>query len=61
MVGAQMLGRKAYLMELDPQYVDVILQRMTEFSGKDATRQDGKKWSELSKERHAAEKVEKKK
>lgn len=33
LIAAEQTGRKAYLMELDPLYVDVIVQRFQTFSG----------------------------
>lgn len=33
LIAAERLGRKAYLMELDPAYCDVIVQRWQEFTG----------------------------
>lgn len=36
MIAAEQLGRRAYLMEIDPHYVDVILTRWEEFTGKRA-------------------------
>jgi DNA modification methylase len=36
MIAAEKLGRKSYLMELDPKYCDVIVQRWEEFTGKKA-------------------------
>jgi DNA modification methylase len=36
MIAAEKNGRKAYLMELDPKYSDVIIQRWQEFTGKKA-------------------------
>jgi DNA modification methylase len=35
-IAAERNGRVAYAMELDPQYVDVIVKRWEEFTGKDA-------------------------
>jgi hypothetical protein len=35
---AERTGRRAYLMELDPLYADVIVQRYEAFSGKKAER-----------------------
>jgi DNA modification methylase len=37
MIAAEKSGRQARLMELDPNYVDVILRRWQDFSGKTAT------------------------
>ncbi len=38
LLAAEQLGRRAYLMELDPKYCDVIVQRWEEFTGKKASR-----------------------
>ena len=38
LIAAEQTGRKAYLMELDPLYCDVIVQRFEKFSGTKATR-----------------------
>lgn len=39
LIAAEKTGRHARLMELDPKYVDVIVKRWQEWSGKKATRQ----------------------
>jgi DNA modification methylase len=39
LIAAHMTGRQAYLMELDPLYCDVIVQRWEAFTGCKATRQ----------------------
>ncbi len=36
LIAAEQTGRKAYLMELDPLYCDVIFQRFEQFTGKKA-------------------------
>jgi DNA modification methylase len=38
LIAAEQTGRKAYLMELDPLYADVIVQRYEKFTGKKAER-----------------------
>jgi DNA modification methylase len=38
LIGAEMTGRRAFLMELDPLYCDVIVQRWEQFTGKKAER-----------------------
>lgn len=38
LIAAQTLGRKAYLMELDPHYCDAIVQRWEELTGETAER-----------------------
>jgi len=41
LVAAQQTRRRAFLMELDPAYCDVICQRFRGFAGKDPVREDG--------------------
>jgi len=36
LIGAEQTGRKAFLMELDPLYCDIIADRFQRFSGKPA-------------------------
>lgn len=38
MIAAEQLGRKSYLMEIDPRYCDVIIARWEKFTGKQATK-----------------------
>jgi len=38
LIGAEQTGRKAYLMEIDPLYCDVIVQRHEQFTGQKAER-----------------------
>ncbi len=48
LIAAEQTGRKAFLMELDPLYADVICERFLTFSGIDPVRErDGVKWSHL--------------
>jgi DNA modification methylase len=50
LIGCEQSGRRAYLMELDPLYVDVICERFLKFSGVEPVREsDGAKWSSLKK------------
>jgi len=37
LIGAEQTGRKAFIMELDPKYCDVIVKRWQDFTGKMAT------------------------
>ena len=39
LIAAEQTGRRAFLMELDPLYCDVIVQRWQKFTGRKATRQ----------------------
>ena len=41
LIAAEQTGRKAFLMELDPPYCDVIVQRFEQFTGKKAKREPG--------------------
>jgi DNA modification methylase len=41
LIAAEQAGRKAFLMELDPLYADIIVQRYEQFSGKKAERLPG--------------------
>jgi len=41
LIAAEQTGRKAYLLELDPLYADVIVQRFEQFSGQKAQRRTG--------------------
>lgn len=48
LIAAEKNGRVAYLMELDPKYVDVIVRRWQEFTGKAATLEaDGRTFAEV--------------
>lgn len=38
LIACEQLNRKCYMMELDPKYVDVIIQRWENFTGKKATK-----------------------
>jgi DNA modification methylase len=38
LIAAEQTNRKAYLMELDPPYCDVIVERYEKFTGKKAER-----------------------
>lgn len=43
LIAAEQTGRHAYLMELDPLYCDVIVERWEKFTGKKAKRETAKK------------------
>ena len=40
-IACEQLGRRAYMMELDPAYVDVIIDRWEAFTGQKAVLLDG--------------------
>lgn len=47
MIGAEQTGRNCYMMELDPKYCDVIIQRWQDFTGKEAIHAEtGKTYAE---------------
>lgn len=49
LIACEKTGRKAYLMELDPKYVDVIIKRWQDFTGKQATHEEtGKTYAEMA-------------
>jgi len=41
LIGCEQTGRRAFLMELDPLYCDVIVQRWEAFTGREAERVSG--------------------
>lgn len=47
LIACEKTKRKCFMMELDPIYIDVILQRWADFTGKDPVREDGVTWSSL--------------
>ncbi len=48
LIGCEQTGRRAFLMELDQAYCDVICERFFRFSGKEPIRErDGATWSSL--------------
>ena len=38
LIACEQLNRKCYMMELDPHYIDVIIQRWENFTGKKAVK-----------------------
>jgi DNA modification methylase len=56
LIACERRGRKARLMELDPKYADVVVQRWQEHTGKQAVLDgDGRTFDEIKAERAAAE------
>ena len=54
-IAAEKNGRESRLMELDPKYVDVIVTRWQEFTGKQATLEaDGRSFVEIKENRNVA-------
>jgi DNA modification methylase len=52
LIGCERRGRRARLMELDPRYADVIVQRWQEYTGKKATLEgDGRTFEQIAIER----------
>jgi DNA modification methylase len=48
LIGAEQTGRSSFLMELDPKYVDVIIKRWQDYTGKSATLEStGQSFDEL--------------
>lgn len=47
LIAAEKNGRTAFLMELDPRFCDVIVERWQEFTGKRALREDGVPFDEV--------------
>jgi DNA modification methylase len=55
LIAAERAGRRARLIELDPKYVDVIVQRWQEATGGRAmSDSDGRAFDDLSSKRQAA-------
>ena len=53
LIACEKINRKARLMELDEKYVDVIINRWQEFTGKLAIHiESGKTYEELKADRH---------
>lgn len=52
LIACEKTGRRARLMELDPKYVDVIIRRWQDFTGKKAVHSSGKTFEQMRKIRH---------
>jgi len=51
MIAAEKLNRSCFMMELDTHYSTIILDRWSQFTGKDPVRSDGAPWQSVRKER----------
>lgn len=47
LIAADQLNRICYGIEIEPRYIDVILERYYKLTGNDPIGEDGKKWSEV--------------
>jgi DNA modification methylase len=47
LIACEKAGRRARLMELDPKYIDVIIARWEQFTGRVATLEDGRTFEEV--------------
>lgn len=50
LIACEKTDRQCFMMELDPHYCGVILDRWQKFTGKKAIREDGKSWDDLKAE-----------
>lgn len=51
LIACHKLSRRARLVEFEPRYVDVIVERWQAFSGREARLEDGRPWAEVKAER----------
>jgi DNA methylase/ParB/Sulfiredoxin domain len=55
LIAAEMSGRRGFAIDIDPRYVDVVVQRWQKFTGKPATLDgDGRAFASVAGERRAA-------
>ena len=52
LMAAERSGRRAYLMEFDPKYIDVIIRRYIEFTGNAVMHEDGRSFKEVQEARY---------
>ena len=59
LIACQKTARRARLIELDPQYVDTIVRRWQDFTGRDAILDgDGRSFAAIAEERQCAAALE---
>lgn len=51
LIACEKTGRVCRMMEIDPVYISVILDRWAKFTRLDPMREDGKKWSIIKNEK----------
>jgi DNA modification methylase len=54
LIACEKTGRRARLVELDPKYCDVVIQRWQAWTGQQATREDDRRTFEETAARRAA-------
>lgn len=55
LIASEKTGRKGRLIELDPKYCDVIIERWQNFTGKEALNEAGQKYNDLKNESKTAQ------
>ena len=53
LAAAELTERVCYGIELDPKYVDVVIQRWQQLTGKEAKLDDSRTFAEVAQERQA--------
>lgn len=48
LIACEQTNRKCFMMELDPQYCDVIIRRWQDLTGKEAVKEDGIKFNDIT-------------
>lgn len=54
LIACEKAKKKCFMMEIDPHYCHVILDRYVEYAGKDPVREDGMPWSKVKTSRNVA-------
>ena len=50
LIACEKTGRKCFMIEYEPAYIDLIVKRWQEYTGKEAVRSDGVKYNDLRKD-----------